>query len=144
MARPPRSDQAIAASAALGSGAERSFSQLVRRAETLLRLENLLKRAVGPTLENQFQVATVRRNRLILISPSASSATRLKMMADRMLEILDDNGFDGIDHVDLRVAPLSGRETDEKRSKTLSPAARKALDSMSEMLEKRSKDPDGG
>jgi hypothetical protein len=144
MARPPRSNQAITAISALASRADRSLAELVRHAETLLRLENLLKRHVGSVLENQFQVAAVRQNRLILISPSASSATRLKMMADQMLDCLRDNGFDTINHIDLRVAPLSGRETETRRSKTPSSAARKALDAMSAVLEKPTKSPDGG
>ena len=42
------------------------------------QLENLIQGLVDPDLATRFQVAAVRKNRLILITPAASWATRFR------------------------------------------------------------------
>ena len=88
-----------------------------------------------------FQVAAVRKNRLILISPSAAWATRLKLMSPRMLEVLRNHRINNIEHVDVRVAPLTREIQAERQRKPLSPAARKALDTLSKTLSEKEPDP---
>ena len=83
-----------------------SLSNLLERAAYLMQLESLLTGLLDPDLAAQFQVAAARKNRLILISPSASWATRLRMQAPRLISSLHAAGVRQIEHIDIRVAPL--------------------------------------
>ena len=55
-----------------GSKPDSRLSNLLQRAAYLMQLESLLSGLVEPDLAAQFQVSAARRNRLILISPTAS------------------------------------------------------------------------
>ncbi len=144
MIRTPQSYQASKASETLSSDDGSTLSELVKHAEALLRLESILKASVDSRPEIPFQVAAVRKNRLILISPSATLATRLKLQVPSLLESLRANGITSIEYIDLRVAPVSRAAVTEKRKKALSPAASKALESLSAVIKKPTADTDGG
>ncbi len=83
-----------------------SLSNLLERASYLMQLETLLTGLLDSDLATQFQVAAARKNRLILISPSASWATRLRMQAPRLISSLHAAGARQIEYIDIRVAPL--------------------------------------
>ena len=83
-----------------------SLSNLLKRARYLRQLEIVLTDLLEADLKAQFQVAAARKNRLILISPSASWATRLRMQAPRLISSLQAAGARQIEHIDIRVAPL--------------------------------------
>jgi hypothetical protein len=84
-------------------------------------------------LASHFQVATVRENRLILISPSASWATMLRMQAPQLIRSLQRAGQSEIEHIDIRVAPLIDQQAVKRKRRALSPAARQALDLMAHL-----------
>jgi hypothetical protein len=88
---------------------------------------------VDPGLAAQFQVANVRENRMILISPSASWATRLRMQAPRLVKSLQQAGYSEIEHIDIRVAPLVERPVDVRQRKPLSQAAIQAFELMGQL-----------
>lgn len=112
---------------------ESSLGNLLQRAGQIEQLENLLKGLVDPNLATRFQVAAVRKNRLILITPNASWATRLRMQAPGIINSLNGAGVTGIEYIDIRVAPLVEPEKPQRKHKPLSAAARQALDLMSQL-----------
>ena len=109
------------------------FNDMLKQASDLERLQNLLRRLVNPDLANHFQVAAVRKNRLILITPTAPWATNIRMQAPQIVRSLHHAGVSTIDHIDIRVAPLV-EELQKKRSpRELTPAAKQALDCMTRL-----------
>jgi len=110
-----------------------SLGNLLRRANTLTQIEHLLAGFLSPELADGFQVATIRENRLILISPSASRATMLRMQAPQLIRSLQRAGYPEIEHIDIRVAPLVEQHATERKKRPLSPAARQALDFMAKL-----------
>jgi hypothetical protein len=120
-----------------------SLGILMDRANTLMRVEQLLRGFLDSEISTRFQVATIRENRLILISPSASWATQLRMHAPQLVKRLQQSGFSTIEHIDIRVAPVAEQRTVPRKQRELSPAARQALDVMSriEADDEESEDP---
>jgi hypothetical protein len=110
-----------------------SLGKLMRRANSLVQIERLLSGCLNPELASHFQVATVRENRLILISPSASWATMLRMQAPQLIRSLQRAGHSEIEHIDIRVAPLIDQRVVKRKRRALSPAARQALDLMAHL-----------
>ena len=110
-----------------------SLNQLLQRASQMEQLENLIQGLVDPDLATRFQVAAVRKNRLILITPAASWATRFRMQAPQIISALNGSGHAGIEHIDIRVAPLVEPEKVQRKRRPLSTAARQALDFMSQL-----------
>ncbi len=117
-----------------GSG----LNTLLERANHLMRLETLLTDLLDSDLAAHFQVAATRKNRLILISPSASWATRLRMQAPRLIRSLHEAGSRQIEHIDIRVAPLARQSRVSRSKKPLSSAAKQALDHMSHLRDETS------
>jgi hypothetical protein len=107
-----------------------SLGVLLRRAGMLMQIEQLLAGFMEPRLAAHFQVATIRENRLILISPSASWATMLRMQASQLIKSLHQAGHTEIEHIDIRVAPLVEQPASSRKKRALSPAAQQALDLM--------------
>ena len=116
-----------------GSDTDSRLGNLMQRAAYLMQLESLLSSLVEPDLSVQFQVAAARKNRLILISPTASWATRLRMQAPQIISSLHAAGVTKIEHIDIRVAPLVKQSTETRSSRPLSDAAKTALENMAEL-----------
>ena len=110
-----------------------SLGILLRRASMLMQIEHLLAGFLEPGLAAHFQVGTIRENRLILISPSASWATALKMQAPQLIKSLHRAGYTEIEHIDIRVAPLVEQREIPRKRRALSPAAQQALDLMAQL-----------
>ena len=116
-----------------GSDTDSRLGNLMQRAAYLMQLESLLSSLVEPDLSVQFQVAAARKNRLILISPTASWATRLRMQAPQIISSLHAAGVTKIEHIDIRVAPLVKQSTETRSGRPLSDAAKTALENMAEL-----------
>jgi hypothetical protein len=110
-----------------------SLGILLQRASMLMQIEHLLAGFLEPGLAAHFQVGTIRENRLILISPSASWATALRMQAAQLIKSLHRAGYTEIEHIDIRVAPLVEQRESTRKRRALSPAARQALDLMAQL-----------
>jgi len=130
MARNPQSGKKVFRISEVITDHGTSLGILLQRANLLLRIEQLLSGFLHPELAAHFQVAAVRENRLILISPSAAWATQLRMHAPQLIKRLQQAGFPEIEHIDIRVAPLSEQRSDPRKKRELSPAARQALEVM--------------
>jgi len=105
----------------------------LRHARLLLQVQHLLTNSVDSSLAGQFQVANLRQNRLILLAPNATWATRLRMEARNLLQALHRAGFVELAELEVRVAPLSGQAIVSRPEKPLSPAAEQALSSMARL-----------
>jgi hypothetical protein len=103
---------------------------LLQRAAYMMQLESLISGLLDPDLAVQFQVAAARKNRLILISPTAAWATRLRMQAPQLINSLQAAGITEIEHIDIRVAPLIRHAAESRSRRPLSSAAQQALDRM--------------
>lgn len=106
------------------------IGQLLKQGSFLMQLHHVLSGFVDPSLAAHFQVAAARDGNLVLIAPSASWATQLRMHAPTMLENLRKAGFADLKSIKVRVAPLVEQTTLERQKKPLSPAARQALEAM--------------
>jgi hypothetical protein len=133
MARNPQSGKKIFRVSDVITDHGTSLGKLLQRANLLIKVEHIISEYLESAMAEHFQVGTIRQNRLILISPSASWATKLRMEAPGILRSLHSSGYTQIEHVDIRVAPLvEQRETPRKR-RTLSPAAQQALEQMARL-----------
>lgn len=134
MARSPRSRDAPAqVSRLLSEHTSGSLGGLLRRAQALLQLERLLQDAVDPSLADHFKVANVHRKRLVLLTPGAAWATRLRMQAPQWLDLLRQAGVRDVEDIEVRVAPLPTEPVDSRRSRPLTPAAEQALGLMARL-----------
>jgi hypothetical protein len=117
-----------------------SLGQLLKRGSFLMQLQHLLASELDPGLAAHFQVATAESDRMVLITPSASWATLLRMHASNLLETLHKAGYTEIKSIHVRVAPLADQPPEERKKRPLSPAARQALEAMSHLGEGDEKD----
>ena len=107
-----------------------SLGKVLKRGSLLMQLQHLLSGSLDPALAAHFQVAAARDQRLVLITPSASWATLLRMQASNLVETLRQAGYTEIRSIDVRVAPLAEPPKQERKKRPLSPAAQQALDAM--------------
>jgi len=135
MARHPQSGKKTFRVTEVISDHGSSLGGLLKKATLHMQLEHLLAGFLDPGLAEHFQLATIRENRLILVSPSASWATRLRMQTPHLLESLHRAGYTEIESVEIRVAPLVQQPSVSRRRRPLSPAARQALDLMTQLGE---------
>ena len=133
MTRNPQSGTKIFRISEVFSDRGSSLGSLLQRANVLIRIEHLLAGFLEPGLAAHFQVGTIRENRLILISPSASWATTLRMQAAQLIKSLHRAGYTEIEHIDIRVAPLVEQRESPRKRRALSPAAQQALDLMAQL-----------
>ena len=115
-----------------------SLRDLLEHAGYLMQLETLLTHLLEADLAAQFQVAAVRKNRLIVVSSSASWATRLRMETPRLISSLHAAGVPQIEHIDIRIAPLTRQPAGARSKKPLSTAAKQALGHMAHLRDKTS------
>jgi len=130
MARIPQSGKKVFRVSDVISDHGTSLGVLFQRANVLMRVEQLLAGILDPEVAGHFQVATIRENRLILITPSANWATQLRMQATQLIQRLGQSGFPEIEHIDIRVAPLAEQHTEHRKKRALTAAARQALEAM--------------
>ena len=117
-----------------------TFSTLLQQARSLACMESLLANHTGKELAAQFQVAAQRQDRLVLLAPSATWATRLRMQSGQMLEFLHSAGFANIKYIDIRIAPLGRSAPETPGRKHTSAAAELALDQMRSLVGRQGDD----
>jgi len=105
----------------------------MKRGSFLMQLHHMLSGFLDPSLAAHFQVAAVRDGKLVLIAPSASWATRLRMHAPSLLGSLHEAGFTELKSIQVRVAPLAEPPVKKRQKKELSSAAKQALDAISRL-----------
>lgn len=133
MARNPQSGKKVFRVSEIITDHGASLGKLLQRANLLIKVEQLISDYLEPGMAAHFQAGAIRENRLILISPSSSWATRLRMEAPGIIEHLHISGYTRIEHVDIRVAPLVEQHETPRKRRNLSPAAQQALAQMSRL-----------
>ena len=68
------------------------MGKLLKRGSFLMQLQHLLSGFMDPALAANYQVATTRKNALVLVAPSASWATLLRMQVPNLLGSLHPAG----------------------------------------------------
>lgn len=126
------------------ANADAALAALFQQANLLARAESILAGHCEPELAAQFQVAAMRQDRLVLLSPTAAWATRLRMQTGHMLLVLQAAGFPQLRHIDIRVAPLCRAAPEEKVRQPLSAAALLALSQIARLIGSPPPDDQGG
>lgn len=111
-----------------GNNSKKNLGAFYDHARVLAQLDSLLSGFKSPDLASRFQVANLRQDHLILITPSASLATRLKLQVPEMLAFLHSSGVHQVHEIEIRVAPLQKLPTKPKTRRETSSAAREAAD----------------
>jgi hypothetical protein len=123
------------------SGSDNAFAMLLNQAKSLAKVESLLSRFANQGESGNFQVAALQHDRLVLFTPTAAWATRLRAQTQALLHFLQASGYAQLSHIEVRVAPLARQVTNSKTPKKTSPAAKLALNLMSSMAQKIDSDP---
>ena len=132
MVRSPRHRDRASSVSEILTEAEDSFSALISHARSLCHAESILFGHAGPETPH-FRVAAIHPNRIVLLTPTAAWATRLRMQSEQMLRILQSSGYERIRHIDIRVAPVARETPDRKTAKQKSPAAERAFRLMADL-----------
>lgn len=89
-------------------GENRKLSQLLDHARTLDRIDRALPGILGDEIAAKVRTAAASEGRLLLITPSAALATRLRMDAQTVLSRVNAQ-FDGaFERLDVRLGELPG------------------------------------
>ena len=136
MARHPQSDQKAVSASEILSDSRSLPGDTLGHARLLQKAQHVLTDSVDPSLATRFQVANIRQNRLILLAPAASWATRLRMETPNLLGILHRAGHADVHDIEIRVAPLIEPPARTRDLKPLSAAATQALGSMARLKAK--------
>ncbi len=103
------------------------LGQLLNHAQYLLMLDKKLSCIVEPAIAKQVQVAALNQRCLLLITPSAALATRLRHDSQCLLKTLLASGVRGIDDIQVRTAPLSLAREEHRQRRALPEIAKQSL-----------------
>lgn len=117
-----------------GNNSKKNLGAFYDHARVLAQLDSLLSGFKSPDLATRFQVANLRQDHLILITPSASLATRLKLQVPEMLKFLHASGIHHVHDIEIRVAPLQKPLTEPKMRRESSAAALQAADLINQLI----------
>jgi hypothetical protein len=106
---------------------EPGFGRLLAHARVLNRIDQKLASILDPALSPHCQVADLRNNCLVLVCSNATFATRIRMLSHQLLETFREDGETGIDHVEIRIAPVNRPQPEVRKQRPLSSAAVQAL-----------------
>ena len=120
-----------------GKNSRKNLGAFYDHARVLAQLDSLLSGFTSPDLATRFQVANLRQDHLILIVPSASLATRLKLQVPEMLEFLHTSGVHQVHDIEIRVAPLQKPQVEHRSRRETSAAAREAADLISHLTQQK-------
>ncbi len=103
------------------------LGQLLKHARKLEQLDQKLANILEPDISGRVRVAALHDHRLVLITPSAALATRLRLDSEDLLKALQAVGVKGISQIQIRTAPLSQVEVIQRRKRQLPEIGRKSL-----------------
>ena len=100
---------------------------MLSHARRLDFLDQKLNNIVEPAIAEQVQVAALRDRCLVLITPSAALATRLRQDSQSLLKALLASGVSGIDNIQVRIAPVSRAREEHRQRRALPEIAKQSL-----------------
>ena len=133
MVRSPKIPDPAASVGEVMTDSGHTLSALLRHARSLARAESILTDHTSPEMAENFQVAAMRGDRMVLLASTASWAMRLRMHTEHLLQFLQLSGYEHLRYIDIRVAPLNHEPLEKRVRRELSPAAKLALNIMSRM-----------
>lgn len=104
-----------------------SLGSLMARARHLQKLDRQLESVLGEELASRVKAAALRDGCLVVVTPSAALATRLRMDRDSLLRALGHANRETIRELQVRVAPLSGWQPESRKPRRLPESARQCL-----------------
>jgi hypothetical protein len=104
------------------------LGELLAVARRLDQLNRKLENLLDPGMGAQVRAAGLREGRLVLVTPSATLATRLRLDAAQIAETLRANGERGVEEIAVRVAPLPQAEPAQRRARDLPSAAQELFE----------------
>lgn len=109
-----------------------SLGSLMARARRLQKLDRQLESVLGPELAERVRAAALRDGCLVVVTPSAALATRLRMDRESLLRALGHASREPIRELQVRVAPLSGWQPEPRKRRRLPESARQSLQRFAE------------
>ena len=104
------------------------LSALLAVARRLDRIDRQLQARLDPGMARQLRAAALRDGELLLITPSATLATRLRLDAEHLVRALQAAGETSVTRLAVRVAPLPVAQEESRRPRPLSPAAQEVFE----------------
>lgn len=123
------------------AGAEPGLGRLLAVARRLDRLDRELQALLDPGMAGQVRAAALRDGALLLITPSATLATRLRLDAAHLVRALQAAGERAVTALEVRVAPLPQGHAETRQPRALSPAAREVFERFAEERKDRAESP---
>ncbi|NND45828.1 MAG: DUF721 domain-containing protein [Xanthomonadales bacterium] len=130
-----------------------TLGKLVGEARRIQALEQRLHRLLEPAMASRVRVAGIRRDCLVLVTPSAAIAARLRMDSQSLLSALSRPGKAVAGQLQVKVAPLPVDTTESRQRRSLPDSARKCLQrfaedtgdaSLQQRLERKTKEQESG
>ncbi|NNE06168.1 MAG: DUF721 domain-containing protein [Xanthomonadales bacterium] len=112
--------------AILGSRSGR-VGEILSQARAMAGLEQKLARLLDAEMAEQVRVATVRQGVLVLVTPSAALATRLKMDQVSILKSLNASAGLNLTGLQVRTAPIPRSRKLVRRPRKVPSAAREVF-----------------
>ena len=106
----------------------KSLGKLLSHARQLQFLDQKLAGLLEPEMCAQVQVAAMHDECLVLLTPSAALATRLKMDSDSLLNSLKASGVKGLSQIKVRTAPITRTKKETRHKRQLPECARLSLE----------------
>lgn len=129
------------------------LGELIGEARRIQALEQRLHRLLEPAMAARVRVSGIRRDCLVLVTPSAAIAARLRMDSQSLLSALSRPGKAVAGQLQVKVAPLPVDTTESRQRRSLPDSARKCLQrfaddtgdvSLQQQLGRKSKERDSG
>jgi hypothetical protein len=109
-----------------------TLGKLLAVARELDRLDRKLATLLDPSMVSSVQVAALRDHCLLLATPSAALATRLRLDSGHLVKALHAAGEKNIREIAIRVAPVSRNKPVERHARELSETAKRSLERFAE------------
>ncbi|MDS1142582.1 DciA family protein [Pusillimonas sp. SM2304] len=98
----PSHDAAPATLALSWLGSDQQGAQVLAAARNLMAVEQAAKQALPPALAEVCKVARIERQQVTLAVPSAAYAAKLRQLAPRIVQLLNDSGWN-LNEISVRV-----------------------------------------
>ena len=103
------------------------MGKLLKQARSLQFLQKQLASLLEPEMASLVQVAVLRDGCLVLVTPSASLATRIRMDSNVLINSLRKFGIKGVSNIEIRVAPLPQTKRESRAKRGLPQAAKESM-----------------
>ena len=107
-------------------------AKLMKKARQVQFLDQKLSALLDPGMKENVQVAALHGQCLVLVTPSAALATRLRMDADSLMASLHRAGVAGVSELKVRTAPLPNPKAATRTRRRLPEIARQSLQRFAE------------